>query len=419
MKHVDIIIVGAGAAGTFAAIHLAQALPEAKILLIEAQARTLTKVKISGGGRCNVTHQQWDRKELVKNYPRGQKELLSVFARFAPQDTLAFFASHGVELKAEADGRMFPTTDKSETIIACLEGLRQSLRVELLTQSSIRDLALSDGRFILKNKRDELFSCEQVLLATGSAPEMYSLLEKLGHQIVEPVPSLFTFQCQDELLQGMAGQSFPWVEAELRCGAVVFRQQGPLLITHWGLSGPAILKLSAFAARELFQAKYEAQLSVNWLPSHTPESLRETLQDAKKKHPKKKISNECPFTLSKRFWEAMLHTLGLSADLLYADLSKKAELQILEKLTKTLFVIKGKGVFKEEFVTAGGVALKEVDLKTMQSKLCPGLFFAGELLNVDGITGGFNFQNAWSSGYIAAQGIAAARASESKSQEKT
>jgi predicted Rossmann fold flavoprotein len=404
----DLIVVGGGAAGFFGAIACAETRPGSRVLILEATPRVLTKVKISGGGRCNVTHHQFDTKRLVTSYPRGQKELIGAFHRFQPRDTVAWFAAHGVELKVEEDGRMFPVTNSSQTIIDCLEGAARESGVSIRLKTLVQKIEKTGQHFVLETKDGATLRSRFVLLATGSMPFGQNLARDLGHRLVDPVPSLFTFEIKDPLLEGLSGTSFPRVHMQLKVpeAAQDFQQEGPCLITHWGLSGPAVLKLSAFAARELFASEYKAQLTVNWEHPLKYEAALQQLETLRQQHPKKKVSNENPFHCTRRFWEALLRESGLTAQQTYAETSKKHLQDIARRLTGTVLSVAGKGVFKDEFVTAGGVAREEIDFRRMESKVCPGLFLAGEVVDIDGITGGFNFQNAWTGSWLAAQAVA-------------
>lgn len=408
----DFVVIGGGAAGYFGAIACAEVNPSARILILEATSRVLTKVKISGGGRCNVTHQQFDPKQLVKSYPRGQKELLGPFHRFQPQDTVAWFSRHGVELKAEKDGRMFPVTNHSQTIIDCLQNTAHEAGVALEKNSLVQEITANENgigfQIKIKGKEDTL-TAARILMATGSAPYGVSLALSLGHKLIDPVPSLFTFEIKDSLIDGLPGVSFPLVGVTLKTnpGEQTFFQEGPCLITHWGLSGPAILKLSAFAARQLHQAAYQAQIQINWISPIKFEHAFQTLESQKKNTPHTKLINGNPFSsvCVQRFWESVLRCCGVSEHTFFADINKQQLQSIAKKLTQTELGISGKGVFKEEFVTAGGIVREEIDFRTMESKIQPGLYFAGEVIDIDGITGGFNFQNAWTGGWIAGQSV--------------
>ncbi len=408
MEEFDLIVVGGGAAGFFGAIACAEARPGSRVVILEATPRVLTKVKISGGGRCNVTHHQFDTKRLVTSYPRGQKELIGAFHRFQPRDTVAWFASHGVELKVEEDGRMFPVTDSSQTIIDCLEQTARQNGVAIRLRTLVQKIEKIEDHFLVQTKDGAALRSRFVLLATGSMPFGQNLARDLGHRLVDPVPSLFTFEIKDPLLDGLSGTSFARVHMQLKIPGSQqdFQQEGPCLITHWGLSGPAVLKLSAFAARELFASEYKAQLQVNWEYPLKYEAALQQLESLKQQHPKRKVSNENPFSCTRRFWEALIREAGTGAQQIYAETSKKQLQDIARRLTASVLMVEGKGVFKDEFVTAGGVAREEIDFRRMESKVCPGLFMAGEVIDIDGITGGFNFQNAWTGSWLAAQAVA-------------
>lgn len=394
-------IIGGGPAGIFAAI---QAAREAKQMKRDVQvtvyetARTLRKVKISGGGRCNVTHACFDVRELVKAYPRGHKELLGVFHRFQPQDTIDWFNDEFVQLKTEADGRMFPVTDDSQSIIDALLFAAEDAGVKIVTNRAVKSIS-KRGQFQLQFS-DEQVDCDRVLLATGSAKAGWQLAESLGHSIVEPIPSLFTFNTKNTRLRDLSGISFNDVRATVKLKKSKFEQTGPLLITHWGLSGPAILKLSAWAARELHECDYRFTVKINFMPELKLERAVEKLQKLKREHVKKQIGN-MSIGLPQRYWLNLLDYLGIDSELIMHDLSKKQLHQLAENLVAADFLITGKSTFKEEFVTAGGVSRREIDFKTMQSKVCDGLFLAGEAIDIDAITGGYNFQNCWATGYIA------------------
>jgi predicted Rossmann fold flavoprotein len=404
----DFIVIGGGAAGYFGAIACAEACQAARILILEATARVLTKVKISGGGRCNVTHFQFDTKQLVTNYPRGQKELIGPFHRFQPKDTQEWFLNHGVTLTTEDDGRMFPASNNSQTIIDCLTDTAEKAGVILQKMSMVEKINYNNKIFTLSIKGKENLNAKHILLATGSMPYGVELAKNLNHNLISPVPSLFTFQINHKLLEGLAGVSFSKVKITLKIEEqkMEFTQQGPCLITHWGLSGPAVLKLSAFAARELFSSSYKANLFINWIFPLEYEEAVEKLEISKKLSPKKKICNENPFECVRRFWDAILDFTEISPDKTLSELNKKEIQNLAKNLTKFEMNVSGKGVFKDEFVTAGGVSRSEIDFRTMESKICKNLFFAGEIIDIDGITGGFNFQNAWTGSWIAGKEVA-------------
>lgn len=389
----DVIVIGGGAAGIFAAIAAKQSHPSFSVVVLEKTAVLLSKVKVSGGGRCNVTHACFDPRELVKNYPRGEKELLGPFHRFQPRDTLDWFESHGVKLKTESDGRIFPVTDSSTTIIDCLLSEARKLGVEIRLRQRVESI---EKGFMLHLKDQPSLSCKSLILAMGSSPEGYAFAQSLGHTIQPPVPSLFTFNVPTSPLKELSGVSVDGVTVQVG----PFTQTGPLLITHFGFSGPAILKLSAWGARFLHEKNYSTPFLINWVPKLSQEDLFQKLLLLKDEQPQKTLLSLNPFYLPKNLWKELLKT-----DKTLANLSKKELHDLAQKLHADAYQMEGKTTHKEEFVTCGGVTLKEVDFKTLQSKICPGLFFAGEILNIDGVTGGFNFQNAWTTGYIAGNSL--------------
>lgn len=398
----DILIVGGGAAGFFAAINAAEFNPKLRIAILERGKEVLQKVKISGGGRCNVTHAEFLPKELSKKYPRGEKELLGPFHNFMTGDSIAWFAEKGIELKTEEDGRMFPVTDDSQTIIDCFTKSCRRLGIEILTKTSLQDLQQEQEGWKLKTSQGN-FSAKKLLLATGSNSKIWQLLEKLGYDMVEAVPSLFTFNIQDDRIDGLAGVAR---EAEVRVQQTKLQSSGPLLITHWGMSGPAILKLSAWGARELHRLKYQFQIEVNWIPGMEADGMLEKLKELKIAHSRQFVPSRPQFDLSKRLWQKLVSAANIPEKTNWADLNKNQLQSLAEELTASVFQVNGKSTFKEEFVTAGGIDLKQVNFKTFESKIHPNLFFAGEILNIDAITGGFNFQNAWTGGFLAAKAMA-------------
>ncbi|MEM8807677.1 MAG: NAD(P)/FAD-dependent oxidoreductase [Cyanobacteria bacterium P01_G01_bin.38] len=400
-----IAVIGGGAAGFFGAIATAAA--TARVTLFEAGPAPLAKVRVSGGGRCNVTHHCFDPRQLVQNYPRGSKALLGPFSRFQPKDTVAWFRHHGVLLKTETDGRMFPTTDDSATIVDCLRQAADELGVRVRTRSAVVRVKKTGDRFQVALKSGEVVACDRVLLATGSSPHGHRIAQSLGHTIEPPVPSLFTFNVPDKALHTLSGLAIDPVDLTLKVAGVKkpLVQTGSLLMTHWGFSGPAILKLSAWGARVLHDQRYQATLQVNWLPRLSQDQVRQALVKTKTDMGRRAIANYNPFALPKRFWQYLCERCGLTPDITWANLPKPGLNQLVESLTQGRYLVQGKGVFKEEFVTCGGVRLKQVDLKMMASRCCPGLYFAGEILDIDGITGGFNFQSAWTTGWLAGQAI--------------
>ncbi|MEH2309771.1 NAD(P)/FAD-dependent oxidoreductase [Nostoc sp.] len=409
MLPLRIVVIGGGAAGFFGAIACAKANPDAQVTLLEASRQPLAKVLISGGGRCNVTHACFDAEELVQNYPRGAKALRGALTRFGPQDTVAWFAASGVYLKTEADGRMFPVTNTSETIVECLIKAVATSGVKLRVGTHVTSVKRSaaDEGFDILLKSGETIKCDRLLLATGSSIVGYKIVRELGHQIEPPVPSLFTFNILDQKLRDLAGVSVNPVQLRLSAGGKSQLQQtGPLLITHWGLSGPAVLKLSAWGARVLHESRYQAKLLINWLPLMHQEQVREKVLAVKDEWGKKAIALHRGVDLPHRLWQYIIARVGITTEDRWAEISSKTLNQLVQELTQGQYLINGKGAFKEEFVTCGGVNLKEVNFKTMESRLVPGLYFAGEVLDIDGVTGGFNFQSAWTTGYLA--GIAMA-----------
>lgn len=407
IHRLEVVVIGGGAAGFFGAIACAQAHPETRVTLLEAAKAPLAKVRVSGGGRCNVTHACFDPALLVQNYPRGSKALRGAFSRFQPKDTIAWFAQRGVHLKTEADGRMFPTTDNSETIVNCLVQAAEQAGVKVWAGAVVKAVQYQAGQFTIHLKSGHQFQADRLLLATGSNPQGYAIAQALGHALQTPVPSLFTFNVRDRRLQDLAGVSVNPAQLKLVAGPHTFEQTGPLLITHWGLSGPAVLKLSAWAARALHDQDYQATLKINWLPQSNPETMRQQFQSVRSQLAHKTAIANCPVPVPRRLWEKLLTAIGISPETRWAEVSNKLLNQLLQELTQGQYSVTGKGVFKEEFVTCGGVPLKEVDFKTMQSRLCPGLYLAGEILDIDGITGGFNFQSAWTTGWIAGNAMGA------------
>lgn len=399
----SLVIIGGGAAGFFAAIIAAQNSPGISVTLLEKSKQLLSKVRISGGGRCNVTHACFEPKQLVQHYPRGEKALLGPFSRFQPLDTIEWFKKHSVTLKTEADGRMFPITDSSETIAQCLLDAAREAHIKIRTLTSVSAIIPAETGFTLTLGINEIIQCNRLLIASGSNTKVWELLEGLGHTIVPPVPSLFTFNIPNSPLSELAGISVEKVEAKIQ--GTSLKQIGPLLITHWGFSGPAILKLSAWGARHLHEKEYKATLQINWLPEMSLAQLKETLLNFKMQTPAKLLVNEGPPLLPRNLWKKLAERAGASTTLRWSHLSTALLQKIILELSAGEFKIEGKTTYKEEFVTCGGVALNEVDFKSMQSKKIPHLYFAGEVLNIDGVTGGFNFQNAWTTGFIAGKSM--------------
>lgn len=400
----DCIVVGGGAAGFFAAITAAES--GARVILLERGSQLLSKVRISGGGRCNVTHACFDAREFATRYPRGDQALIGPFNRFQARDTVAWFESRGVELKTEADGRMFPITDSSETIVECLLRAAREAGVTVRTECSVDSIQRTESGFELLLSAGEKISCNRLLLATGGcrAAAAGQLVTALGHTLESPVPSLFTFHIALPWLTALAGVSVE--QAEVSVPETDLRERGPVLITHWGLSGPAVLRLSAWGARQLHARDYKFPLRVNWLPQFRSDALTKEFQSRRQSQGAKLIVNAPLAPLTARLWEALVQATGLPRDTRWAALTRPQQQQLIQQLTRTEFTVSGKSLNKDEFVTCGGVKLGEVNFKTMESKICPGLYFAGELLDIDGITGGFNFQAAWTTGWIAGNAMA-------------
>jgi len=396
----DILIIGGGAAGFFSAINIAENNSKLKIAILERGNEVLTKVKVSGGGRCNVTHAEFIPKDLTENYPRGEKELLGPFHTFMTGDTVAWFEERGIELKTEDDGRMFPKTNSSQTIIDCFLKEVNHYGIALLKNHSVKEIFKKDSWIV--NTNSESFSVKKIVIATGSNPKIWKLLENLGHTITPPVASLFTFNINDERIKDIPGIA---TQASVKIISSSLFSEGPLLITHWGLSGPAILKLSAWGARILHGLDYTFSIKVNWLVDFSSEKAFDKLKDLKNDLSKQTIFKYAQFELPKRLWRSLVKASSIIEDQKWAETTNKQLQNLASQLTESVFEVNGKSTFKEEFVTAGGVDLKEVNFKRYESKLHKNLFFAGEVLNVDAITGGFNFQNAWTGGYIVAKSI--------------
>lgn len=401
-QNFDILIVGGGAAGFFSAINIVERNPKLKVAILERGKEVLSKVRVSGGGRCNVTHACFDPNELVKFYPRGEKELRGPFHQFCSGDTIEWFEKHGVELKIEDDGRMFPVSNSSQTIIDCFLHASQKLGITILTGQSVQSIFKKDNCWKIETQTEN-YLAEKLILATGSNPKIWDMLHTFGHAIITPVPSLFTFNIKDPRIKELPGIA---TQVSVKVIGSKLESTGPLLITHWGMSGPAILKLSAWGARILHDKNYQFAIEVNWLNDIETEEAETLLKELKQEHAKKTVAKKSPFELQNRLWESLVLASGIGAETKWADLSKIQLQNLANQLTKGIFQVNDKSTFKEEFVTAGGIDLKEINFKTMESKIHPNLYFAGEIVNIDAITGGFNFQNAWTSGFIVANAIA-------------
>ena len=407
-QNLGIIIVGGGAAGFFTAINIVEKNLKLKVAILERGNEVLSKVRISGGGRCNVTHACFEPNELVKFYPRGEKELRGPFHQFCSGDTVEWFSKHGVKLKIEDDGRMFPVSNSSQTIIDCFLQATQKLGISVLTGQSVQSIFKKDNCWKIETQ-NENYIAEKLILATGSNPKIWEMLQTFGHVIVNPVPSLFTFNIKDARIKELPGVS---AIVSVKVKDTKLTSTGPLLITHWGMSGPAILKLSAWGARILFEKNYQFTIFVNWLNDVDTDDTEKILKDLKQENAKKAVSKKSPFDLPNgqfagarvpnRLWESLVLASNIPEETKWADLSKVQLQNLANQLTNSCFEVNGKSTFKDEFVTAGGINLKEINFKTMESKLHENLYFAGEIVNIDAITGGFNFQNAWTSGFIVA-----------------
>ena len=394
-----VIIIGGGASGFFTAANIDTKLYDVTIL--EQNSDVLQKVKISGGGRCNVSHACFDPRELVQFYPRGHKELLSVFTKFQPGDTMNWYEEHGVALKIEDDNRIFPESNSSQSIIDCLVNECKKKNVKILTKQTVTKILPKENGYKI-HTTDQNYFADYVVFSTGSSPKAFKILEKLGHQIIAPVPSLFTFNIKNEILKDLMGTSFQYVNIEIP--KLNLEESGSLLITHWGLSGPAILKLSAWGARELAALKYQFEIIVNFIGTASEDAL-EIFRNFKENEPKKSIGQAKIFDITNRFWQRILFVSGIDTTKQLANINNKEMQKIIENLCCCRMNVIGKSTFKEEFVTAGGVDLKEMDFKTMKSKKLPNFYISGEVLNIDAVTGGFNFQACWSEGWLIAQDL--------------
>lgn len=404
METKRVIVIGGGAAGFFSAINCKLLNPKFEVKILEKTAKVLSKVLVSGGGRCNVTNHCFDIRQLVQNYPRGEKELIQVFSRFAVEDTIKWFKEQGVELKTEADGRMFPVSDSSATIANCFLDLALKLKIEVITQCDVKKIE-KEKQLQLKTSKGH-FDADVVICSMGGNHKLegYKMLNELGHTIIPPIPSLFTINLPGEEikeeLQGVAVKN-----ATVSIEKTKFTYTGPLLVTHWGLSGPAVLKLSAFAAPHFFETNYRNNILINWTGSFKLNEIVDELNQTRSMQSKALVKKFTMFGLAKRLWEFLVAKAGIPAETNWANISKQHLNKLAELLFRDVYRMEGKTTFKEEFVTAGGIDLKQINFKTMESKLVPGLFFCGEVLNIDGITGGFNFQSAWSTAYICASSV--------------
>ena len=399
----DLVVVGGGAAGFYGAIQAAEMRPGLAVLVLEKSSKLLSKVRISGGGRCNVTHHCFDPVKLSHHYPRGKKPLRSVFKKYDGSKTVAWFASKGVQLKSEDDGRMFPVTDSSATVIDCFLEQAARLNIRIKTNEGVEEIKRAEGVLQIISSTGDLYTASSVLIASGGSPktEAYSFIRNLGHTIRPPVPSLFTFNDSGKRFTDLMGISVP--NAEVRIASTKFKNQGPLLITHWGLSGPAVIRLSAWAAEYLHSVKYNFTALVSWIGPASEETVRAFLQSQKISRAKQKITGNALFELPQRLWARLCELAEISEERIWGDVGQKSINKLVEHLIKCPFEIKGKTTFKDEFVTCGGVDLQEVDMATMESRRMKGVYFAGEVLDIDGETGGFNFQAAWSTAFLAAE----------------
>ena len=413
MENKKVVIVGGGAAGFFCAIQIAALHPNWEIIILEKSTKLLSKVKVSGGGRCNVTHACPDIELLLKKYPRGERFLKKAFYQFATKNTIEWFKNNGIELHTEKDGRMFPTTNSSDTIIDCFLRKIHQYNIQVLTQHEVVDLKRNDNNVVSKKQKEFTIQlqgradmqADAICLATGGMlkSDRLSWLTNFGHSIVAPVPSLFTFNTVDKKITTLMGVAVDKASIQWKGNKNI--ETGPLLITHWGISGPAAIKLSAWCARAMAATNYEGAIQINWTPNFNESTLKMEWINFRMDFGKREMGSKNPFDLPQRLWHFLLQEAGIAMNTKWADLKSANQQQLIQLLTRYTLDIKGKTTFKEEFVTCGGVDLKDIDAQTMESKLVPGLHFAGEMMDVDGITGGFNFQHAWTSGWLAAQHI--------------
>lgn len=401
-----LVVIGGGAAGFFCAVNAARLNPALDVLIVEKSSKLLSKVKVSGGGRCNVTHSCFGMADMIKKYPRGVAFLKKAFHHFFTTDTINWFEERGVALKTEDDGRMFPVSNSSQTIVDCLMKEVNRYGVEIMMNKEVSAIRKENEGWIIECKSGPNIPADYMCIASGGYPKsiQFDWLRQIGHTVAAPVPSLFTFNMPDNSITSLMGITVEQVQVKIIGSKLT--EEGPLLITHWGMSGPAILKLSAWGARELAEKNWQFAIIVNWLPAYNEQTLKDKFQQVRFEIAAQKISNRNPFGLPGRLWEYLLQQSGVNENIRWADLPAKEQNKLVKNLCAQEFTVNGKTTFKEEFVTAGGIALEEVDHNTMQSKISSNLFFAGEVLNVDGVTGGFNFQNAWTTGWIAAKAIA-------------
>lgn len=400
-----LVVVGGGAAGFFCAVNAARLYPSLEVMILEKSNHLLSKVRVSGGGRCNVTHACFSIAEMIKKYPRGASFLKKAFHHFFTSDTIAWFKERGVEIKTESDGRMFPVSNTSQTIIDCLMQEANQYGVTILMNREVKEIVKKDNGFNLLFSNHSIIETDFLCIASGGYPKslQFEWLTKIGHTVESPVPSLFTFNMPGNPITALMGIAVEKVQVKIRGSKLV--EDGPMLITHWGMSGPAILKLSAWGARELASKNWQFGIIINWLPIYTEQTLKEKFQQVRFDIAAQKISNRNPFSLPQRLWDYLLQQSGVNENIRWADLPAKEQNKLIKNICAQEFSVNGKTTFKEEFVTSGGISLDEVDHASMQSKIVPNLFFAGEVLNIDGVTGGFNFQNAWTTAWIAAQAI--------------
>lgn len=406
-KRFHIAVIGGGAAGFFTAVSAARLRPDARITIFEKGREVLSKIRISGGGRCNVTHHCFDPEQLAAAYPRGARMLRWNFEAFQPRDTIEWFRERGVELKAEADGRMFPVTDSSATIIDCLVREANRYGVTVRIKTAVKSVEpVPDGSFLVHIQGQNAVAADKVVIAAGgfSREKSYGWIKQLGHSIKTPVPSLFTFNFREKVFKDLAGISVE--QATVSIKGIPYQESGPVLFTHWGLSGPAVLKLSSFAARKLFEKEYRFDIEVNWLSDANEQTVREKLVAFRESHPRQKIQKQDLFPFPLRLWIRFLELSGIDSDQRWAELSNKEIHMLIQNLIRGTYNIQGKTTYKDEFVTCGGVALNEIVPDTLESKKIPGLYFIGEILDTDGITGGFNFQAAWTNSWLAAHHLA-------------